>query len=502
MSVAQATSTVDLPTAAVTLSAPDESNRLISGRAENIGDFNNDGYDDFMIAVYYNDEGASYAGKVYLHYGSATRLTDGDFTDADAAFLGSSEGRIAGSDLSGNGDINHDGCSDVLIGASGMAALSTSDINGRVYVLYGRGTGCASTAAYSGDYSLDSSADAIFTGKARGDYAGSGVAVARDVNGDGYDDILISANGNDDAFSNAGITYLIYGKSAQFSGTIDLKRVDTATTVTKGSGMFSYSMTIPGISGIMIKGEAQNDYSGTSVASAGDVNKDGYGDILISKTGASAGPSKVYLVRGSASLASMGLGAADVSYEAEVATDSAINLPDNYGDLNHDGYDDIVIGANKNASGGTDAGRVYVFYGASTKATKFGGIMLKNRNLSGANVIYTGESARFEAGECVSFAGDVNGDGYDDLLIGAPMDSSEVIPGRSYLIYGGGTLASMGLAGADVIFTDDAWYHNGRSVAGGGDYDGDGVPDPLIIVSGSDHSTSSSYGAAYVVYDY
>jgi hypothetical protein len=136
--------------------------------------------------------------------------------------------------------------------------------------------------------------------------------------------------------------------------------------------------------------------------------------------------------------------------------------------------------------------------------TKFGGgiIALKNRSLSGANVIYTGESAYYEAGESLSFAGDVNGDGYDDLLIGAPMDNSEVTPGRSYLIYGSGTLASMGLAGADVIFTDDAWYHNGRSVAGGGDYDGDGVPDPLIIVSGSDHSTSSSYGAAYVVYDF
>lgn len=520
MSVAHAT--VDLPTAGITLSAPDEDNRLISGRAKNIGDFNNDGYDDFMIGVYYNSEGGSHAGKIYLYYGSATRLADGDLTDADAAFIGS-EGRIAGSDLSGDADINNDGCADVLIGAEGIY-LTSSAIDGRVYLLYGRGTGCASTTAYSGDYTLDSSADAIFTGKTSGDYAGTGVAVAQDVNGDGYDDIVIGADGNDDSYSNAGITYLIYGKSSQFSGTINLKRVDTVTTVTMGTSPYAVTLTMPAISGIMIKGAATNDYSGISVASAGDVNNDGYGDILIAKTGGGSGPSQVYLIRGSSSLASMSLSSANANYTPEANLDYAIDLPDNHGDLNNDGCDDIVIGASKYDNSGTDTddGRVYVVYGTTetssgitssiknigdVKSTSIikkcsAGSPVKNRALSSADVIYTGESSYYEAGDSLSFAADTNGDGYDDLLIGAPMDRSEVTPGRTYLIYGSRSLASASLSTADIIFTDDAWYHNGRSVAGGGDYDGDGVPDLLVIVSGSDHSTSSSYGAAYVVYDY
>lgn len=495
-----ATTTVDLPTSGIKIAADSADNRLISGRVKNIGDFNNDGFDDFMLAVYYNSEGGSYAGKVYLFYGSTTRKTAMNITDADATFTGS-EGRIAGSDLSGNGDINKDGCSDVLIGGEGIY-LTSSAIDGRVYLLYGRGTGCAATTAYSGNYSLDSSSDAIFTGKARGDYAGTGVAVSPDVNGDGYDDIVIGAYGNDDSYSNAGITYVIYGKSAQFSGTIGLNRVDTRVAASSSK----FTIYLPKISGVLIKGAAANDYSGVTVSGAGDINKDGYGDILIAKTGGGSGPSKVYLIYGSASLTSMDLSKADKSYESENATDEAIDLPDNHGDLNNDGYDDIVIGAAENNSGGTAAGRVYVFYGAANKITitPFEVMMttLKNRNLSSASVIFTGESSYSNAGDCLSFAGDVNADGYDDLLIGAPMDQSESAPGRSYLIYGSGSLASIGLASADVKFTDDAWYHDGRSISGGGDYDGDGVPDPLIVVSGSDHSTSSSYGAAYIVYDF
>lgn len=508
--------TADLPTTGIKLSA-DADSWLASGEVKNIGDFNNDGYDDFMIGVAYNDEGGDYAGKVYLFYGSATRRTAMDIADADATFTGS-EGRIAGSDISGGGDVNNDGCDDVLIGAGGIWMYSVTD--GRAYLLYGKGTGCASTATYSGAYSLDSDSSAIFKGKTSGDYAGMSVAVAKDVNGDGYDDILIGGDGNDDGGSNAGVAYLIYGKSSQFSGSISLSRVDTRVAVSTGK----FSMYLPAISGVILKGAATNNYVGISVGSAGDINKDGYGDILVGRMGSSAASSGVYLVKGSASLTSTDLSSADAFYEEEASGDKAFEVPDNWGDLDGDGCDDIVIGARGNDSGGTNAGRTYVFYGSGIKCVLAKNVSItettilsgsgsgtgtrssgSTKNLSTAGVIYTGEGDYYAAGEDLSFAGDINGNGKDELLIGSPRndddDPDHDETGKAYLIYGSASLASSSLSAADIIFTDDAWAHAGSGLSGGGDVDGDGTPDPLVLSAGSNVSGSTNYGAAYILYD-
>ncbi|MFA6475630.1 MAG: integrin alpha, partial [Patescibacteria group bacterium] len=168
-------------------------------------------------------------------------------------FTGEVLSDIAGTSVASAGDVNGDGYDDVIVGASQSDDGGVSN-TGAVYLIYGQ----ASTLT-----SASLSTVVEFTGQAlaTSDVAGNAIASAGDVNGDGYDDILVGATGNDGAFSNAGAVYLIYGQAAPMtSGTLLSKSVK-------------------------FTGEVASDAAGNSVASAGDVNNDGYDDILIGARG-------------------------------------------------------------------------------------------------------------------------------------------------------------------------------------------------------------------------
>ncbi|NIW83599.1 MAG: hypothetical protein GWN18_13810, partial [Thermoplasmata archaeon] len=182
-------------------------------------------------------------------------------------------------------------------------------------------------------------------------------------------------------------------------------------------------------------GEGVNDWSGYSVAGAGDVNGDGFEDVLIGAPnnddgGADAG--KTYLFLGMASGWSIrwDLSKANGSFVGENAYDHSGISVAGAGDVNGDGLDDILIGADRNDDGGSDAGKTYLILGRRTGWTS-------DVDLSRANATFIGEDQDDNAGQAVAGAGDVDGDGYDDILIGAPgVHQGSIWRGKTYLIAG------------------------------------------------------------------
>ncbi|MFA6028205.1 MAG: integrin alpha, partial [Patescibacteria group bacterium] len=426
------------------------------------GDINNDGYDDILVGAYGNDDGGIYSGAAYLIYGQAESLTSFSSSDADAKFTGEADGDRANVVLLR--DINNDGYDDILVGAYGNDLAGT--FAGAVYLIYGQSTPYADTIKLS-------TANAKFTGEAEGDCAGIALSSAGDVNNDGYNDILISAYGNDDGGSVAGADYLIYGKETPFAGTISLAAVDAEFT-----------------------GEVAGDSISWSVASAGDVNNDGYDDILIGADsnddgGALAGAA--YIIYGQAIKYSgtISLADADAEFTGEAAGDHAGWSVSSVGDLNNDSYDDFLIGAN-----GADSytGAAYLIYG---QATLYSGTI----SLSDADVKFTGEAPYDDAGYSVSNAGDVNNDGYDDILIGA--DGVDNYAGAVYLIYGQETLYSstINLAEANFKFTGEAAFDWAYNASSAGDVNSDGYDDILVGAYGNFEAGYFS-GAAYLGYLY
>jgi len=185
-------------------------------------------------------------------------------------------------------------------------------------------------------------------------------------------------------------------------------------------------------------GESSDDWAGFSVAGAGDVNGDGYGDILIGAKGNDDGAynaGQIYLIFGKVSgwTIDHDLSKADASFLGEETVDITGASVSGAGDVNGDGYDDILIGSYANDHAGGDSGQVYLIFG------KFSGWTM-DLDLSNADTSFTGEDEDDKAGYSVSGAGDVNGDGYDDILIGAYRDDEGGYwSGQTYLIFGNDT---------------------------------------------------------------
>jgi hypothetical protein len=159
---------------------------------------NGDGFDDVLIGAFGNDAGGRYAGAAYLVLGSAT---PGDLPlfAADAAYTGEAGNDLAGGAVSVAGDVDGDGFDDLLVGAYGYSGGSNA---GAAYLVLGSPT--------PADLSL-SAADARYTGEAADDYAGHSVSGARDVDGDGFDDLLVGAHYDDAGGTKAGAAYLLVG---------------------------------------------------------------------------------------------------------------------------------------------------------------------------------------------------------------------------------------------------------------------------------------------------
>ena len=293
------------------------------------------------------------------------------------------------------------------------------------------------------------------------------------MDGDGLDDILVGAYGNDDGgWWDAGKAYLILGASLGSTAEIDLSLAD-------------YSFV----------GEGAADNAGYSVSSAGDVDGDGLDDILVGAP--TNGEGKTYLILGASlgSTSRIDLSLADYSFVGRYNDDRVGHSVSSAGDVDGDGLDDILVGANHVDEGYSNAGKTYLILGASLGSTA-------EIDHSLADYSFVGENAADISGHSVSSAGDVDGDGLDDLLVGAYYnDDGGSNAGKAYLILGAslGSTAKIDLSLADYSFVgESASNHAGSSVSSAGDVDGDGLDDILVGAYGNDDGGSYA-GKTYLI---
>ena len=427
------------------------------------GDVNGDGFDDILIGSYGYTDGSDMIGMVYLLLGNEDGWNRNIplYHYADASFYGEYHNDYAGYSLSGAGDVNDDGYDDFLIGAH----LNDEGgvYGGQVYLFFGKESGWSR-------FTNLSSADASFIGSAY-QGLGKGLSGLGDVNGDGIDDFAIGApNG----YSYNGVTYVFFGNSGGWQMDMNMTNADVYYT------------------------GGYNNKLGETLTEVGDVNNDGYNDILIGSYDLTYG--KAYLVLGrssnwsSGSISSKGL----MFYSNEY--NSGAGFVAGPGDVNGDGYDDILIGApHSDPKGDSSAGQTYLIFG---KESGWSG----TRYLSDSDASFTGEGSSQNSGYAVSKAGDMNGDGYADFVIGAwGNDQAGEDAGRTYVVLGksGGWRMGFNLANADDYFTgENADDRSGYSVSGGGDVNGDGYDEVLIGAPNYEYSTTNNIGKAYLVYFY
>ncbi len=444
------------------------------------GDVNNDGYDDILVGAPLAGEKNQAPipkgpGKAYLILGRprvewpASHLS---LTGADAVFLGCDvDAGMTGRQNYAAGDVNGDGYDDFLI--SGWKC--GPDYHGLTFLYLGR-----QNVDWGYDYPVEQ-ADASFLGEFPRDHSAYYVSTVGDVNGDGYDDFVTAAPRNDEMGEMSGQVYLILGRAeADWGLDYPLSEADASFLA-----------------------EAADDRVGRSASGVGDVNGDGYEDFLIGaifndEPGVDAGQAYLILGRETADWGmDYSLSQADASFLAEAAGDEIGRRVSGAGDVNGDGYSDFLLGASRNDQAGFEAGKAYLFLGRP--AADWG----MDFPVSLADASFLGEAPEDQAGRRVSDAGDVNHDGYDDFLIGAPHNQrGGPEAGTAYLLYGSPT-ASWGhdfpLSQADVVYVGEAVLDRaGYDIAPAGDMDGDGTDD-FLIGAWSASEAGEMAGQAYVL---
>jgi hypothetical protein len=272
------------------------------------------------------------------------------------------------------------------------------------------------------------------------------VASAGDVNKDGYADVIVGAPWYGHPDGHEGMAYVYHGSASGLS---------TTANWTAESNMPWTDL-------------------GWSVASAGDVNGDGYGDVIVGVNhldNPELAEGGAWVYHGSAS----GLAALPAwAYESNQVEAQFGESVAAAGDVNGDGYDDVIVGAFGFDNGQTDEGRVFVFHGSAA------GLAFTPAWTTESNREYA------EFGHSVASAGDVNGDGFSDVIVGAPQYSNDHdFEGRAFLYYG----SNLGLlaAPAGIAESHQVRANYGSSVASAGDVNGDGIEDLIVGARNYEH---------------
>jgi len=450
------------------------------------GDVNGDGYADIVAgAPYHTNNG--FGGIAYLYNGQSSGLASSWSFDVGWSAAGAEWGYSVAT----AGDINADGYADVVIGAPLANAGAGQGTSGVAYVFFG-----SSVGLQLGDWEWR-------VGAAIGDRFGHSVATAGDVNGDGRSDLLIGASEFDAAQPNAGRAHVYhsssdvlppsatwtlaattpgrrYGYDVDSAGDLNGDGYDDIAFIGRGEGATS------GVIGMQFGGpNGPNPASATafldpadndaSCAGAGDINGDGYDDVIAGVPGWTIGqtyPGHFRIYPGGS--LGLTLGLIQVVENQTPSTTFAFSVS-TAGDVDGDGYADVLVGDPE--AGGptwTESGIVYLYRGSAS------GLITTPTWLFSPNIQHR------NAGYSVSGGGDFNGDGYDDILIGAPRDvaigSAYAGPGEMHVFYGSPSgVTNVGMQSLQSVGGGAVHDRFGKSVACVGDLNGDGYADAAAV---------------------
>ena len=473
------------------------------------GDFNGDGFEDVAIGVPDSNLSNTSGGYAYLVYGQsgATRnsVSMSSFGAADGvAVSGAATADYLGGTVNLSGDLNDDGYDDLVVAVPREDDGETNA--GALYVIWGSAS--PSNVDISTDFSTavgaSNNAGFVILGSESADEIGHYVTIepqnaqfldaGGDFNGDGIDDLLIGHNQSDfDSQANAGVAYLVFGRTG---ATRENFKLDTY----KKEGFVFFNTS------------SIDNYVGHSVQFIGDYNGDGYNDVVVGAPEADGGATdsgEAYVVFGHAGpdFDDVDLAALDGSNGFTItATDLNSSLGGSVGsaDVNGDGLSDVIIGASDiDINSLNDNGAVVVLYG--TNAGSHADVALESVP-AGSGFIITGEDDNDRSAFSVRGAGDVNGDGVDDLMISTIHDDDGGLSaGAAWIIFGRtGTnradidLLSLSAADGFKILGDAAGDEFGRS-ATAGDVNGDGYRD-MIFSSVAGDNAGSHAGEVNVIW--
>lgn len=399
----------------------DQSGRSVSAA----GDINGDGIDDLIIGAPFADSNGDDSGAAYLIFGrrsfsSLPTINPSNLGDNGFIINGLNPQDQLGYRVSGAGDINQDGFDDVIIAAPPNAYVYppvTGDQAGKVYVIFGSEKFNPSNPNFDLN-SLNGNNGFVINGSRADDYLGVGLNRGGDFNGDGIDDLIIGSPFNDFNGFRSGQAYVIFGRKESFSSSLYVSQLD-------------------GVNGVVINGQ-EGDQLGFSVSSAGDINHDGIGDIIVSAH--DADPNGIdaagvaYVVFGARTQFSSQLDLSNLNGNNGFVIngigelDKASWAVTGLGDVNGDGIDDLLVSASHADANGDNSGQGYVIFGGD----KFSSAINLAEIDDTKGFIINGKSENHNLGYSASGVGDINGDGVSDILISAPFAGS----GEVYVVFG------------------------------------------------------------------
>ncbi len=454
------------------------------------GDVNGDGFDDLIIGAIGADPNGKSSGSSYVVFGKASGF---DATLNVSTLNGSNGFRLDGEaeiDFSGNpvssaGDINGDGFDDVIVSAFRNDANGGD--SGSSYIVFGRASGFDAALDLS---SLDGSNGFRLNGAAAGNFLGSSVSNVGDINGDGFDDVSIGSNYTDPQTGQTSfVSYTVFGKASGFNAVMEPSSITGSNGFRQDGGVIRDAGDVNGdgfddftVGSSVVFGktggfsaeldrsnlDGKNGFNveGEGLSSAGDVNGDGFGDLMTANTSASpngipyAGSSYIIFGKASGFDAMLQLSSLDGSngfrMDGEFAYGQAGKAHSAAGDINGDGFDDVITGAVDASTGYSSNANAYVVFG---KASGFNAVVQLG-NMDVNTGIRLDNAASGFLGLSVSDAGDINGDGADDLIVGAPGERFPSNGGISYVIFGSRKVSDIiGTPGNDQLLGTAAAEH-------------------------------------------
>ncbi len=459
-----------------------ESNQVNSRFGSSVataGDVNGDGFADVIVGAHEYDNIENQEGRAFVYHGSAAGLSTADAWRAEP----NQDNARFGYSVATAGDVNGDGFSDVIVGADMYDNSETNE--GRAFVYLGSAGAFGPGAGWTAE---SNQADAQFA------YS---VATAGDVDGDGFSDVIVGAPFYDNGQPNEGRAFVFYGAAsgldptpawttesdkaeARFGASVasagDVNG-DGFSDVIVGAHLYGNGLSSEGLAFVYLgsaaglsttaariaEGNQDNAQFGTSVATAGDVNGDGFSDVIVGAPnyGENIGGSAFVYLGTAAGLSTAAAWTKEGPYASRFGSSVATA-----GDVNGDGFSDVIVAADLYGFP-TNEGAAFVYHGSAAGLS----------TTDGWGVVGDQEGARF--GVSVATAGDVNGDGFSDVIVGAPpYENGEGNEGRAFVYHG----SALGLAGTAAWTAESdqagAWF--GISVATAGDVNGDGFSDVIV----------------------